>query len=94
MSANGDRAANPTLAQPARKREVSAMGNGVLSMRETNEVISEGTSGRHDGQSVAFVCECDDPTCFQAISLTRSEFDEACARPGWRALAPRHHAAA
>jgi hypothetical protein len=70
------------------------MSSGVLSMRETNEVISEGMSGRRDGQLIAFVCECDDPSCSQVVWLTRSEFDEACARPGWRALAPRHDAAA
>ena len=71
------------------------MGNGVLSMRETNEVISEGTSGRHDGQSVAFVCECDDPTCYAIVRLDAAEFEEnrvsrvPITLPGHRAHAQR-----
>ena len=37
-----------------------------------------------------FVCECTNPDCFAAVSLTMDEFDAAHMCPSWFAVLPEH----
>lgn len=57
--------------------------------RSANEAID---SNRADGgeEKLIFLCECGQETCFERISLTRSEYEAVRSEPARFAVAPGH----
>lgn len=60
-------------------------------LREVNERIR----GLNDDFSIftgvmQIVCECGDPTCLQAITITPSEYEHLRSDPTWFAVIPGH----
>jgi len=61
-------------------------------MREVNDLMRAGLRRRGDSELIAFFCECRNASCYQAVWLTGSAYDEARSNPGWAALVPGHEA--
>jgi hypothetical protein len=55
---------------------------------ERRKAFEEGTAEPDD--LIPFVCECGDAGCYDGLSLTIEEFDEAHAMPRRYAVKPRH----
>lgn len=61
----------------------------VYAKREANRVIRDDID-LHDGEPVAFFCECADRYCYAPVWLTAAEFDRASSDPDWHALKAGH----
>ncbi len=59
-------------------------------LRRVNDMIWESLAAGGRTESVAFLCECDDASCYQAVWLTLDDYAEARSRPGWTALSAHH----
>jgi hypothetical protein len=47
----------------------------LIDRREVNEFRVR-TFGREDERLIAFICECADPDCRRAVTLTRATYDD------------------
>jgi hypothetical protein len=72
---------------------IDAAGNTSQQIRDANDLIREGLRHADPDYKVAFLCECEEPSCYAAVWLTCSEYEERRARsqpvvvPGHRAQA-------
>jgi len=55
-----------------------------------NGLMRRGLEALDPSRPIAFFCECGSAGCSQTVWLTRQEYDERKASPGWAALAPGH----
>lgn len=50
-------------------------------LRQVNDLMREGLRNRGPAEPIAFFCECDDPSCYQAVWLRLGEYDALRADP-------------
>jgi hypothetical protein len=62
-------------------------------MRKVNDLLLDSLDDPDDSHTVAFFCECADPTCYGPVWLTPSEYERARSARDWTVLADGHAAA-
>jgi len=72
---------------------VDAAGHTSQQIRDANELIREGLRHADASYKVAFLCECEDPSCYDAVWLTCAEYEQrrAASQP---LIVPGHRAPA
>jgi hypothetical protein len=55
---------------------IDARGHGPRQICEANDLMREGLRHADADYKVAFFCECEDPSCYAAVWLTCTEYDQ------------------
>jgi hypothetical protein len=58
--------------------------------RGVNDLMRESLRLRGTDGRTSFFCECGDPCCYRAVSLTCEQYDHRRSNPRWLALSPGH----
>jgi hypothetical protein len=61
-----------------------------LAFRALNERIRDVEASWRSDEPMAFVCECSNPGCLEAVYLTLDEYAEVTERSDWFVTLPNH----